>query len=481
MSVGIDFYKLSKSVNSTKRPDENTEVVHYTGTFKQGASVLAPTIVLNASGGITYYNYCYIPAFDRYYFVINWTYEEGAFWSASLSCDVMASLKSIIGASSQYVERAYSAFDEYVEDALYPGIALAPIQSVKYDAGYNRQGTFVVGVSGSPNGGATGGGTNYYVFDQAGMNNLMSMLFDSTSYSGLSGENLFYFNPFQYITTVRWYPVTMLPAISPLPLKLGFYELMQSAPVCSDVYYTPQVTVTLPSHPQSGTRGRYLNAAPYAHYRLYLPGVGEIPLSSDSLDQANRTVTIEGTYDPITGTIVYHLRNGNTEIAVATGVFGCDIALSQVAVNAVGYYANSWTGAVSEAGHGLSDFFSRVSQNTDGALSQLFGDLSVSTHQAVSGVADSLLNSRIQASISGQDGNRSMYYTSHDYILFAQFVLMANEDPERNGRPLMASRVIGTLSGYVKTGNAHVEGNGSFTLPECQRAETIMNGGFYYE
>ena len=96
-------------------------------------------------------------------------------------------------------------------------------------------------------------------------------------------------------------------------------------------------------------------------------------------------------------------------------------------------------------------------------------------------MADSFRNFNLQASISGQDGNRAMYYTNRNFILFSQFVEVAADDPERNGRPLMQRRTINSLTGYIKTQNAHIEGNGSFTLPECQRCELIMNGGFYYE
>ena len=480
MSVGIDFYKMAKSVNSTRLPDENTESIHYSGTFKNGTNILAPTVVLNASGGITYYNYCYIPAFDRYYFVVNWTYVEGAFWEATLSCDVMASLKSIIGASSQYVERAYSEWNGFAEDSLYPGLAMAPVQSLAISAGYNVFGTFIVGISGCANGGSTGGGTCYFAFSQSQMNSFISLLFDMTTYSGLSGENLFYFNPFQYVTSVRWYPLT-LAAVTTTNLNLGFYELMTGAPVANEVYNIPQVSFLVPEHPQAAARGRYLNAAPFSTHRLYLPGVGELPISFDSLSTNSRSVTITGSFDPITGTIIYKLINDGNVIAIATGIFGCDIALSQVSISNVGHFTGSWFEAVSKAGHAAADTLTQAGQSAGGALGDFFGNLGFSTNQAVSGVADSLRNSQIQPSISGQDGNRAMYWTSGDYILFSQFVQMAADDPARNGRPLMAPRTISALSGYIKTQNAHIEGNGSFTLPECQRCEMIMNGGFYYE
>lgn len=480
MAVGIDFYKLEKSVNSTAIPDANADTVHYSGTFKEGSNVISPVVTLNATGGVTYYNYCHIPAYNRYYFVSNWTYENG-FWSASLAVDVLGTMRSLIGQSSQYVERSASEFDTYVIDGLYPGIGKAPIQSVAVNAGYDLYGTFVVGVAGAPNGSTTGGGTTYFQFDYAGINNLMSMLFDSTYYQGLSGENLFYFNPYQYIVSVRYYPQRIVGG-NHVPLNLGFYNLT-SAPMAVEVGYTPIVNITLPEHPQVA-RGKYLNASPYAAYRLYIPGVGEIPISAEGLDPDNRTLTIEGKFDLISGIIVYTIRNDTTIIATATGTYGCDIAVSQVTITPNNYFKMSTLNFFSKLGHTIADMIGQgelVNRNVNPGAADVYANISFSTHQAISGVVDSLSTSMVQASVSGADGNRQMYYINPNYILYAQFVLVADDDPVHNGKPLMKRRTINTLSGYIKTANAHIVGDGSFTLPECQRAEILMNGGFYYE
>lgn len=475
MAVGIDFYKLQKSVNSTAIPDANTVAAHYSGTFKEGSNVISPVVTLNATGGVTYFNYCYIPAYNRYYFVSNWTYGNG-FWSAALYVDVLGTMRTLIGASSQYVERSASDFDTYVIDGLYPGIGKAPIQSVAVSAGYDLNGTFVVGVAGAPNGSTTGGGTTYFQFDYAGINDLMSMLFDSTHYQGLSGENLFYFNPYQYIVSVRYYPQRIV-AGNHIPLNLGFYNLT-SAPMAVDVGYTPIVNITLPEHPQVA-RGKYLNGSPYASYRLYIPCVGEIPISAEGLDPDNRTLTIEGKFDVITGIIVYTIRNDTTIIATATGIYGCDIAVSQVTITPNNYFELSKTNFISNIGHQIGDWLSGI--KAPDLINGGTEDVGFSTHQAISGVVDSLSTSMLQASVSGSDGNRQMYYINPNYILYAQFVLVADDDPMHNGKPLMKRRTINTLSGYIKTANAHIVGDGSFTLPECQRAEILMNGGFYYE
>lgn len=65
------------------------------------------------------FNYCYIPAFERYYFVTNITYQLGT-WLIDLSVDVLATAKSIIGSSTQYILRSAYEWDGDIVDSMYP-------------------------------------------------------------------------------------------------------------------------------------------------------------------------------------------------------------------------------------------------------------------------------------------------------------------------------------------------------------------------
>ena len=65
------------------------------------------------------YNYAYIAAYNRYYFVTEWTYALGI-WTCRLSVDVLASYKTAIGALSKYVTRSASQYDLDVQDSMYP-------------------------------------------------------------------------------------------------------------------------------------------------------------------------------------------------------------------------------------------------------------------------------------------------------------------------------------------------------------------------
>ena len=91
----IDFYiNFTKRKNSTKIPTETGVVVKHTltGYLKEPCSVMNPVIniqdipIQNSPSVMTY---AYISVFERYYFVKDWTWNDGL-WAVSLEEDVLA-------------------------------------------------------------------------------------------------------------------------------------------------------------------------------------------------------------------------------------------------------------------------------------------------------------------------------------------------------------------------------------------------------
>ena len=63
--------------------------------------------------------------------------------------------------------------------------------------------------------------------------------------------------------------------------------------------------------------------------------------------------------------------------------------------------------------------------------------------------------------------------------LVVEFYRIADEDLADLGRPLMATRTINTLSGYIKCAESHFEGN--CYEEERTRINAYLVGGFFYE
>ena len=96
-----------------KTADENSklektlsEEVSLVGALKDGCSITAPSIMLqqNPIG----YNYAYIPAFNRYYYIKNVTVIRKNIFMISLAVDVLMSFKNEIKELSGVVSRLTS-------------------------------------------------------------------------------------------------------------------------------------------------------------------------------------------------------------------------------------------------------------------------------------------------------------------------------------------------------------------------------------
>ena len=113
----IKLYKFNKKVNSTATPLDNGR--NFNCNIKTPSSLISPVIELEYNpDNIPKYNYAYIEAFERYYFINNIVFDRGL-WILSLGVDLLASYKDDIINSRQYVIRSSSNKNEYLIDTFY--------------------------------------------------------------------------------------------------------------------------------------------------------------------------------------------------------------------------------------------------------------------------------------------------------------------------------------------------------------------------
>lgn len=156
---------FGKRNNSTKTP--STEGVAYTGTLKDNCTILKPLIIFQAAGAGDYfpasypasYNYAYIDAFERYYFITEWEWVERN-WIATLEVDPMATYKGDIGTGTHYVERCSGSFNGRITDTVYPVMTDPSVTITDINSPWINETYYIVGISGG--GGTTG--ITYYIF-----------------------------------------------------------------------------------------------------------------------------------------------------------------------------------------------------------------------------------------------------------------------------------------------------------------------------
>lgn len=364
--MNIQLWSFDKKKNSTKLPPGTGSTLAgelkapftLTGleiTFNFGKQDYAPT-----------FNYCYVPNLSRYYFITDW-YYSGGLWTAVCAVDVLASFKTEIGNSQQYVERAYSRYNASIIDTAYltRGDDITRLYDVITStdfwgaSAWGNTGTVVIGVVGSSS--FATGAVTYYAMSQATFGALMNTMLGSISWAGISATEIStelqkaLINPTQYIVSCRWYPIVFSgfnQGSTTTALKLGWwtFTLAGTARILSTVssaFITRQNEFTIPKNPWKSTRTDYLDMSPYStYYFKFLPfGVFEID-STELYDKTYLGVHVE--VDLMTGSAILKLcakdtlssYNWDNAFFVTEGQVGVTIPIGQVSAD-IGKYKNA--------------------------------------------------------------------------------------------------------------------------------------------
>lgn len=242
-TITIRFYNFPKKPNSTKTPgagDTYTELTNCVLIEETG--ILNPRIAIKNDGSAIDYNYCYISKFGRYYFVGEPTYEIGR-WVLPLHVDVMATYKTAIGASTQYVVRSASQYDENIIDSEYPSKTNPKAITVKSDKtifGASIQARYIVGIIGdlpdyalSIKNNCYNGSVVYFVITGPQLSTLIHSLLSTVDMYNVPTSEISeplqkqLLNPIQYIHSIKCVPVLaeVNYDVDFTSFKCGFTEL----------------------------------------------------------------------------------------------------------------------------------------------------------------------------------------------------------------------------------------------------------------
>lgn len=111
----INLYKNSAEPNRLDKTDYLEQVGTLYGAFRKETSLLQPTLIVELND-IPNFNYCYIPPFNRYYYINNIISIKKGLWELDLSIDVLMSYKLAILNCSGFVERNEFNFNSKLID-----------------------------------------------------------------------------------------------------------------------------------------------------------------------------------------------------------------------------------------------------------------------------------------------------------------------------------------------------------------------------
>ena len=490
----IIFYDHRKKVNSTALPIQGT---FKNCSIKDVSSLINPYIEIAENLSVAPpWNYCYIPAYNRYYSIIEWTWERG-FWSAELSVDVLASYRETIFNSTLYVVRSASNYDGNIIDKIYPTkidnelirVPLAQPWSVDV---IPTNGTFVIGVT-APSGGYFGS-MNYYAMSQSGYAKLCDYLSSQavTTEEGFNEDDCSLalqkalVDPFQYIKSCKWIPLayndTNFKGVHRTSLPI--YQWSVDVGACTQLvkcYGSVEFNVDMRRHPQTNDRGMFVNYEPYTNINMFLPPFGTFPLDTTYTGINRSGFQVSMLVDYITGGGAYYVQVLDPEsrqcgiIANGYGQVAVDMQLSQVNTSMMGL-------AFTKAGVGVDELVSGLSlgQMTptdtigENPISNVGGIIRNAGMQSIGNAVQARFS---KAVTSGTQGGFSSY--AHVPYIDYQFFTLVDDDITEEGRPLMKNMRLGNLSGYCICKNGDVSIGG--TAQEQNAIKTYLESGVYIE
>lgn len=467
--LSVTLYEFKKRENSTKRPDGSETSRTHQAILKRPTSLLNPEITFDfgLKGNPSFYNYAYISDLgNRYYFIRDWTVEAGHLWTAHCEVDVLASWKVSIGDSTQYVTRSSFTSDGNIIDSLYPAKGPATLETTSSgiwpEVSSISGGSYVVGIINNSSDAI--GAVAYYVFTATQFRTLMNKLLGDVSWAGSISdisEDLLktLFNPMQYISSVMWYPDTAPAGAKVTEIPFGWWTLsVSAAKLRTDGVMPSATTITIPKHPQAGTRGNYLNSAPYTQYVFDSRVWGIIPLDTTVL-LGTSTVSMTYTVDFITGISDMYLKAGtsNFSLAVRRGQFGVPVQIAQIGQN----YVDIALTAVNGAANVAKSLLNPVAALTAGA----------------NAIGDMINASMPEFSTSGSNGTVANFTSSP--TIYARFLPIVSEDNADRGRPYCKAATLSTLPGYQVVSHADISIAG--TSEENRRIKGYLETGYFYE
>lgn len=460
----IYLYTFNKKVNSTKRP---TGGAAFDVTLKDGCNIINPTLVFAGIPNPTAYNYAYIPDFNRYYYVTNWeAYRDR--WTVSLAVDTLASYRDQIGSSHQFIGRSEAAYNGRLVDGEYPalsGVTITPF--VLNNPAYTytpANGCYVVSIASYQ---TAASGLQHYATYYEGLRVIM----DRVNAQGMIFRDLA-----DFIVAIRWYPFPL----SAMPVSAAnlvntatgggdkiaigsvFIDIDESDPsiyrmVSLAKSFVNSLQVSDLAHPQA-SRGEYLNSAPYTRLLLAAPPFGSIAIDA-SMIAGRYLLGIDIIVDFATGSgrlciIASDFREGQiigNTIATYNAQIGVGVPLIAESVNLLAL-TNSIVQAVPAVASGNP--LGIVTAGT-GIISNMIPDATI---------------------INGGGGSFSNYDRQPRLLVIHQDI--ADEHPEA-GRPLLETRMISTIPGYIQIPDPHFDIAG--TSGELVEIISTARTGFFYE
>lgn len=113
----------------------------YSCELKNKTSVVDPILLIADDLNAVNTNYCYIPEFGRYYYIVGIQSIKNGLWEVSCHCDVLYTYKAQLMELSGIVSRQSGSYNLMLSDPRVLHMADPVLQQKKFPRGFTDEGT----------------------------------------------------------------------------------------------------------------------------------------------------------------------------------------------------------------------------------------------------------------------------------------------------------------------------------------------------
>ena len=459
---------FSKRRNSTKQP--SIAGTSRTVTLKEGTSLENPVFLL----GFCDDSINYVQAFGAYYYVTNIIYAANNLMEVHCEKDVLATYKSEIGSYTGLVAYATQGSNLIIDRRIpmKASYTMTTPTDVLFPWALSAQGEYVLTV-------LTNMGMRSYAVNRpkliailADLQQWTDDIFNNIPAPGTTtweiinysaqvtmaiGKQLISFkDATQCIRNCIWLPFVHSGTEDEY-IYLGEFDTNTKG---ERVYFEPDtqtVTVAIP-----WKYSDWRNCSPYTQVYLYIPFVGLLSYDPSNFPGA-ASFTLTFSVNRASG-------DGCVEVAVGNeilGTYGMEIS------------AHYPVGAVTV------DSVKQVSSIAAGVGAIAGGIAAGNPAIAVGGIGSLIAGSQNfvgnPTTIGGLSGGSGYGLDTHIkcFVVCHDTTMAPGDSAAINGKPLMDTVMLGSLSGYIQCDNASVEISGESVDKDA--VNSFLNGGFFYE
>lgn len=117
----------------------------FQGTMRQETSVSDPEFLIEFNGYLSSFNYCYIPDFQRYYYILDVSVVRTSLWRVSCHVDVLMSFKDEILSSYAILdESTVTGISNYLANDVWRELAKDTTTIIKFSHGLKSSGEYIL-------------------------------------------------------------------------------------------------------------------------------------------------------------------------------------------------------------------------------------------------------------------------------------------------------------------------------------------------